>query len=84
MTYKLGGFKSDDASSPVVIYDFAGTGRSDYYALDHRGYLYAKQAGAYTFNLAGGDEFIYVWTGPNFHKQYWYQGPITFTESYAP
>ncbi len=53
VTYIIGGITNGgNPSNPPAVYDYVpGTGRSDFIAIDHRGYLYTVLAGTYTFEF---------------------------------
>ncbi|KAI0840888.1 GLEYA domain-containing protein [Hypoxylon sp. FL0890] len=36
---------------------------TDFYVIDHRGYLFAPQTGAYTISATGVDDAVFVWYG---------------------
>jgi hypothetical protein len=92
VTYKIGGYNNNfDATTPIVLYDIStpsgvnddGFGVSEFFAIDHRGYLYTVQPGPYTFTLIYNDEILYAWTGPDMNYQEWYPyPPVSFTETY--
>ncbi|KAK6500071.1 hypothetical protein TWF481_010429 [Arthrobotrys musiformis] len=37
--------------------------KMDYTAINHRGYIYARQSGSYTFNAPATDDITFVWVG---------------------
>lgn len=37
---------------------------ANYFALNHRGYIYAALTGAYTFSFFGVDDAVWLWVGP--------------------
>ena len=40
---------------------------TQYFALNHRGYIFAKMTGTYTFD-AYGDDIVLIWIGPDAYK----------------
>lgn len=37
---------------------------TNYFVLNHRGYVYAQQPGTYTFEASQVDDSVYIWVGP--------------------
>ncbi|ETS80724.1 hypothetical protein PFICI_08253 [Pestalotiopsis fici W106-1] len=62
VTSTIGGI---DASGGVAIsiYGSSSTFYSDYFALDHKGYLFAVATGTYKFSFAGVDDIAALWLG---------------------
>ncbi|KAL6880744.1 GLEYA domain-containing protein [Trichoderma novae-zelandiae] len=58
----IGGISFQD-SSPKSIYGSPPLSESDF-ILNHRGYIYARQTGTYTFNLNQVDDAAFIWVGP--------------------
>jgi hypothetical protein len=51
---------------PTSIYgDLLHPFSTEYFAVDHRGYLFAAQDGVYSFQSTSPDDIIMVWLGPN-------------------
>lgn len=42
----------------------------EYVAVNHRGYVFAQQAGEYTFSLPACDDTAQLWVGPNAYRGY--------------
>lgn len=63
MTSTVGGI---DASGGVAIsiYGSSSSFYSDYFSLDHKGYLFAVATGTYTFTFSGVDDIAMLWLGP--------------------
>lgn len=55
---------SGTGAFPIQIYGSPGTFTSDYFALNHRGYIHALQGGQYTFTSDHSDEIVLYWIGP--------------------
>lgn len=55
---------SGTGAVPIHIYGSPGTFTPDYFALNHRGYIYALQGGQYTFTSLHADEIVLYWIGP--------------------
>lgn len=36
---------------------------TNFFVLNHRGYIYAQQTGNYTFNVGDVDDSVYIWVG---------------------
>ena len=62
MTNSVGGI-SLPGSSQVSIYGSPPL-YSNYFVLNHRGYIFAQQSGTYTFSVGGVDDAVYIWIGP--------------------
>ncbi|PNP54655.1 hypothetical protein THARTR1_05212 [Trichoderma harzianum] len=58
----IGGISFQD-SAPKSIYGSPPLSESDF-VLNHRGYIYARQTGTYTFTLNLLDDAAYIWIGP--------------------
>lgn len=52
-----------DGTAPIHIYGSPKTFPSTYFALNHRGYIYAVQSGTYTFTSHNSDEIVLYWIG---------------------
>lgn len=63
VTSTVGGI---DASGGVAIsiYGSSSSFYSDYFSLDHKGYLFAVATGTYTFTFSGVDDIAMLWLGP--------------------
>ncbi|KAJ4859343.1 GLEYA domain-containing protein [Trichoderma breve] len=62
VTNVIGGISFQD-SAPKSVYGSPPLSESDF-ALNHRGYIYARQTGTYTFTLNLVDDAAYIWIGP--------------------
>lgn len=51
------------SGSPINIYGSPDTFTSTYFALNHRGYIYALEGGTYTFTSYDADEIVLYWIG---------------------
>jgi hypothetical protein len=58
------------ASVDTTIYGDAKTFKTDYFVVNHRGYLFAREGGQYTFQSASPDDITMVWLGPNAYSGY--------------
>lgn len=52
------------AGQPIPIYGSPQALKSNYIALNHRGYIYAVEGGTYTFTSLHADEIVLYWLGP--------------------
>ena len=55
---------STNVAIPISIYGVPGF-VADYFALGQKGYIYAEQTGNYNFTIAGVDDWLGIWLGPN-------------------
>jgi hypothetical protein len=55
----------DDGTSDISIYGSNQQFNSQFFALNHRGYIYAEVSGDYTFNTPGVDDINFFWWGPD-------------------
>lgn len=62
MTSTLGGI--DTTSNPITLYGSTQTFPLTYFALNHRGYIFAEVTGTYTFSLSVPDDISMMWVGP--------------------
>lgn len=56
------GFSNGDPSNQISIYGQPPM-RTDFFAINHRGYLFARQSGEYTFYTPATDEITLFWIG---------------------
>ncbi|KAF3017053.1 hypothetical protein E8E14_003936 [Neopestalotiopsis sp. 37M] len=63
ITSTIGGI-SVPGGTQLSIYDSSRTFYSDFFALDHKGYLFAVLPGTYTFTTSHVDDIVLVWLGP--------------------
>lgn len=56
------GVNSPETETEISVYG-SPKFSSDYFALDHRAYLYAPQTGSYTFTSTKPDDIVYIWLG---------------------
>ena len=49
--------------SAVTIYSQCTRSSSDYFVINHRGYIYAQTSGAYTFTAPNTDDWLGIWVG---------------------
>lgn len=54
-------YESANGESNISIYGSSQTFKSTYFALNHRGYIYAEVSGAYTFNSSYVDDILFFW-----------------------
>jgi hypothetical protein len=57
-------------SIPQTIYGNPNKFQSDYFVVNHRGYLYARESGTYSFQSQNPDDIVMVWVGPNAYSGY--------------
>ncbi|KAL7949749.1 GLEYA domain-containing protein [Trichoderma barbatum] len=62
ITNIIGGISFQD-SAPKSVYGSPPLSESDF-ILNHRGYIYARQTGPYTFTLNQVDDAAFIWVGP--------------------
>ncbi|KAL7912505.1 GLEYA domain-containing protein [Trichoderma velutinum] len=62
VTNVIGGISFQD-SAPKSVYGSPPLSESDF-VLNHRGYIYARETGTYTFTLNLVDDAAYIWVGP--------------------
>jgi len=62
-TQYVGDFTTGTTASNITVYNSTPF-YSDYFTLDHRGYLFARQTGLYTFTVLRPDDIVFVWIGP--------------------
>jgi hypothetical protein len=55
---------SGDGSDYISIYGSTQTFNPEYFALNHRGYIYAELTGNYTFTSLYVDDIDFFWGGP--------------------
>ncbi|KAH8669098.1 GLEYA domain-containing protein [Xylariales sp. PMI_506] len=48
----------------ISVYGSSTTFNSAYFVLDHRGYLFAPESGAYIINVSNVDDGFFLWYGP--------------------
>jgi len=80
VTDVLGGIESSlDGSTPPVVYDYTGPQgmTSEWIAVDHRGYLFTRLAGAYTVTYIYNNEVCFAWIGDNVGSQVWDEPPTS-------
>jgi hypothetical protein len=59
-----GGLYQNDVGQ-VSIYGSTRTFQSDYFTLNHVGYIFAQSSGTYTFTLSQPDDIALLWLGSN-------------------
>lgn len=63
MTSTIGGISSAGGIR-ISVYGSSDTFYSDYFTLDHKGYLFAVVSGTYTFTISNVDDIALLWLGP--------------------
>ena len=58
------------ASVDTTIYGNPNKFKTDYFVVNHRGYLFARQSGVYNFMSKSPDDISMVWIGPNAYSGY--------------
>ena len=69
VTDTIGGI-DDGGSAPFSIYGSSETFGPTYFALNHRGYLFAPSTGLYTFAITNPDDIVLIWEGPAAYEGY--------------
>jgi hypothetical protein len=62
VTSTIGGISASGGVA-ISVYGSSQTFYSDYFALDHKGYLFAVATGTYTFTVSGVDDAAFLWLG---------------------
>jgi hypothetical protein len=57
-------------SVDMTIYGNPNKFKTDYFAVNHRGYIYARESGTYAFQSDFPDDIVMVWVGPNAYRGY--------------
>jgi hypothetical protein len=88
VTFAIGGIRSADwpnGVAPPVVYDYTGPAGMDsqYIAVDHRGYLYTKQAGTYTVTFLSSNEVTFAWVGTHVDSQIWIYPQLSASQTFA-
>jgi hypothetical protein len=88
VTHVIGGIRSadwPDGALPPVVYDYTGPASMDsqYIAIDHRGYLYAEQAGTYTITFLSSNEVTFAWVGSRVDSQIWTYPQVSVSQTFA-
>ncbi|ETS86342.1 hypothetical protein PFICI_00170 [Pestalotiopsis fici W106-1] len=63
ITSTIGGI-SVPGGTELSVYGSSRTFYSDFFALNHKGYLFAVLSGIYTFNASRVDDIFFLWLGP--------------------
>ncbi|KAJ8068397.1 hypothetical protein OCU04_003957 [Sclerotinia nivalis] len=64
------GFSNTAAGSSVTLYPGAPSCSVEQLAIVHTGYVYARKAGTYTFNITAFDDIVMGWIGSNAFGSY--------------
>ncbi|KAI0127688.1 hypothetical protein BJ170DRAFT_595550 [Xylariales sp. AK1849] len=64
VTSTVGGI-SASGSQYITVCGSSESFASDYFALDHKGYLFAVVTATYTFTVSGVDDAAFLWLGPS-------------------
>ncbi|KAF7865773.1 hypothetical protein EAF04_005938 [Stromatinia cepivora] len=64
------GFSNTAAGSDVALYPGAPSCSVEQLAIVHTGYVYARKAGTYTFNITAFDDIVMGWIGSNAFGSY--------------
>lgn len=64
------GFSNTAAGSDVTLYPGAPSYSLEQLAIVHTGYVYARKAGTYTFNITSFDDIVMGWIGSNAFGSY--------------
>ncbi|KAB8291843.1 hypothetical protein EYC80_006625 [Monilinia laxa] len=64
------GFSNIAPGSNVTLYSGAPTRSVEQLAIVHTGFLYARQAGNYTFTITAADDVVMGWIGSNAYNSY--------------
>ena len=73
-TYKTQTPNDNGVTNTIGGIDYPGSGQetiyggsvpvnADYFALDHKGYIFAQETGVYTFAVSGVDDIVLLWLG---------------------
>ncbi|KAI4851190.1 hypothetical protein E4T45_05188 [Aureobasidium sp. EXF-8846] len=80
-TNKVGGINVD--GSTIQIYDSGHYEYSQYFILNHRGYVFAQIAGTYTFSLSNPDDVVFLYLGEK-AKSGWNRNNADAAASWSP
>lgn len=64
VTTTAGGINNHCDGYTISVYGSSTTIPCKYFALDHRGYIFAEKTGTYTFFVYNIDDIFLLWTGP--------------------
>lgn len=65
-----GGIGGSCANQYSTFSFYGNTQLCDYIALNYRGYLYAGQTGAFTFQITAADDIVLIWVGSTAYSGY--------------
>ncbi|KAI4728672.1 hypothetical protein E4T49_03498 [Aureobasidium sp. EXF-10728] len=80
-TSMVGGVNVQPGTS-MQIYDSGRFENSEYFILNHRGYIFAQVAGTYTFTIGNPDDIVFLWLGET-SKSGWNKGNANAVASIA-
>lgn len=70
-TSRLGGINYPlDQQTQITIYNSTRTFNSDYFTINHVGYIYAQVTGVYTFTISQSDDITMLWVGAFAYRGY--------------
>lgn len=69
VTSSIGGINIG-GNAPFPIYGSIQTFGPSFFALNHRGYLFAPSTGLYTFTVTNPDDIVIIWEGENTYEGY--------------